>query len=100
MKPVNEQINKIVRNERLHLLRSCCFVLGGLCLLAALLALGFGGIGNPKSASSFFSAFALSGYLRPFAMPLAILGLCAIIAGAVTTIARSHHSSGPPNGTP
>lgn len=67
MKPVNEQINKIVRNERLKLMRSCSFMLGGLSLLTALVTLGFGGIGNPKSASSIFSVFGLSGYLRPFA---------------------------------
>ena len=94
MKPVNEQINEIVRNERLQLLRLSCFFLGGLSLLTSLVTLGFGGIGNPKSASSIFSALALSGYLRQFAMPLAIFGLCAIIAGIIATIALTHPSSG------
>ena len=94
MKSVNEQINEIVHNERLQLVRLICFVLGGLSLLASLIALGFGGIGNPKSASSIFSVFALSGFLRPFAMPLAVFGLCAIIAGVIAAIALTHHSSG------
>lgn len=86
MKPIDEQIRQIVRNERLKSIRLFFFVLGSSLLLTALLTLGIGGMANIKSASSIFSTLAISGHLRPFAMPIAIFGLCAFIPSIVITI--------------
>jgi hypothetical protein len=87
MKTVNKQINEIIRSERLQVIRSCCFVLSAVALVYALVTLGFvGGIDNPKSAFNIFSVFALSGYLRPFALTIAIFGLVIFIVGIIITI--------------
>lgn len=89
-----EQLNEMLRRHRWRLVGLWSFGLGALALVGAVITLGFGGIGNPKSASSVFSAFALAGILRTFAWPLTIFGIGAVAAGIIVyTVASSPRRS-------
>jgi hypothetical protein len=78
-----KQLNKLLHRERWRFLGLFCVGLGVLMLLAAIATLGFGGIANPKSATSIFSTFAFAGLLRSFALPLTIFVIGAVIVGIV-----------------
>jgi hypothetical protein len=78
-----EQLDNMLRRDRWRLAGLCFIVLGASALFTAVSTLGFVGIGNPKSASSVFSAFALAGLMRPLAWPLTIFGIGAVAAGAI-----------------
>lgn len=83
MPPPGEQLDEMLRRDRWRLVALWCFGLGAFALATAVVTLGFGGIGNPKSASSVYSAFALAGLLRSFALPLTVFGVGAVAAGAI-----------------
>ena len=87
------ELHNLVRAERWKMVCTWCFVLGAVVLLTALfMAVGGGGVGNPKTASSIFSAFMASGRLREFAAPTAALGLVFVVAGLLAgVIARRSH---------
>lgn len=63
------------------MVRNWCLVIGAVLLLTALfMVVGGGGIGNPKAASSIFSAFMASGQLSEIAAPTAAVGLVFLVA--------------------
>ena len=83
MSSPNQQLQEMVRQERLRVLRVWFFGLGVLALVAALGAFGFGGPGNPKTASSAYATFAVAGLLHSLIKPLTMFGVSAIIGGAI-----------------
>jgi uncharacterized protein YjeT (DUF2065 family) len=87
-----KQLNKLLHRERWRLVGLCCVVLGALILFAAIATLGFGGITNPKNATSIFPTFAFAGLLRSFALPLTISGIGAVIVGIVVIAVNSDKS--------
>ena len=78
-----EQLDTMLRRDRWRLVGLWCVGLGALALFTTITTLGFGGIGNPKSASSLYSAFALAGVLRSLAWPLTIFGIGAVAVGVI-----------------
>lgn len=88
-----KQLNKLLHRERWRLVGLCCVGLGAVILFAAIATLGFGGIANPKSATSIFSTFAFAGLLRSFALPLTISGICAVVVGIVITALNPNKSN-------
>jgi hypothetical protein len=55
-------------------------------LLALLMLIGGGGVGNPKTASSIFDALEASGMLRDVAAPTAFVGLALLIIGLLVGV--------------
>jgi hypothetical protein len=80
-----QQLRKLLSRDRWSALRYWCFAVGVVTLVVAVEALGYGGSGNPKTASSIYSAFAAAGMLQWLAMPLACIGLVTVAAGAAIT---------------
>jgi cytochrome bd-type quinol oxidase subunit 2 len=81
------EFRKTIRAERLRTICVWCLALGGVVLLLALsMAIGGGGAGNPKTASSIFAALGASGQLRGIAAPAALVGVGLVIVGLLTGV--------------
>ena len=78
-----QQLRNLARLERYRTLRNWALGLGLIAFVMGLTAVGFGGSGNPKSASSVHSAFALAGLLRWAAIPLVSASFALTIVGAL-----------------
>jgi hypothetical protein len=63
-------------------------------LLALSMAVGGGGAGNPKTASSIFAALGASGLLREVVAPAAFVGVGLVIVGLLAGVmaGRGHES--------
>ena len=86
MSTQQQQIREIVRRERWRVLGWSCFGVGVFLLVSTISAFGFGGAGNPKSTSSVYSTFIVAGLLQSHVVPLLILGVSAVTAGAVILV--------------
>ena len=81
------ELRRIIRAERLRTICAWCLALGGVALVLALfMAVGGGGAGNPKTASSIFAAMEASGQLREVAAPAAFVGVGLVIAGLLAGV--------------
>jgi hypothetical protein len=69
--------------ERYRTLRNWALGLGLVTLVLGLGAAGFGGGGNPESATSIYSTFAIAGFMRWAAIPLVAASFALIITGAL-----------------
>ncbi len=88
-----KELQKVRRAERWRNICTWCVALGAILLLLALsMGIGGGGAGNPKTASSVFTALEASGLLREFATRIALVGLGVLVAGLLAgAIARKRH---------
>ena len=82
MSSQEQQLRNLSRVERYRTLRNWTLGLGLVALVMGLVAAGFGG-GNPESATSAYSAFALAGLLRWAAIPLVSASFALIITGTL-----------------
>ena len=78
----NQQLRNLERVTRYRVLRNWALGLGGVAFVMAVIAAGFGG-GNPESANSAYSAFALAGFMRWAVVPLLSATFALIIVGAL-----------------
>jgi hypothetical protein len=87
-----EQLRELARVERLRTLRNWALGLSVVAFFLALTAVGIVGVGNPKSASSAYSAMAGEGSLRWSVVPLLAGGAALIIIGAILhgLVTRKH----------
>lgn len=77
-----QQLRSILRAERYRTLGNWAIGLALVAFIMGLIAAGFGG-GNPESATSAYSSFALAGYLRWAAIPLVAASFALVIVGAL-----------------
>lgn len=94
MSSQQQQFREFARNERWNALRSWCFALGLVALAFAVGASGLGSVGNPKSASSIYSAFAAGGLLQWLVKPLIYFGIAALVTSAAIKFFLSRGRSG------
>jgi lipopolysaccharide export LptBFGC system permease protein LptF len=82
MSSQQQQLRNLARVERYRTLRNWALGLGLVAFVMGLIAAGFGG-GNPESATSAYSAFALAGLLRWAAIPLVSASFALIIVAVL-----------------
>ena len=82
MAPQEQQLRELERLERYRTLGNWALGLGFVALVLALISAGFGG-GNPESATSVYSAFAVAGFMQWAAIPLFAASFSLIIVGAL-----------------
>ena len=80
------ELDALARKERLRLVRDWSFGLGLMACVSALVAIGGGGIGNPKTWASAYHALASAGGLRWLAVPLLGLGVALLITAVVSAV--------------
>jgi hypothetical protein len=92
MSSQQRQLHEFARIERLRALRNWSLGLGALAWVFSITAVGVVGVGNPKNASSIFSALAGEGFFGWAVVPLIAAGFALIVLGAALhALSRRKH---------
>jgi hypothetical protein len=79
-------LDALARRERFKAVRDWCFGLGLVVCVGALIAIGGGGVGNPKTWASAYHALATAGGLRWLALPLLGVGAALLLTAIVAAV--------------
>jgi hypothetical protein len=83
MSSQKEQFRELERLARFRVLRNWAVGLSLASFTVAFTALGFGGVANPKTWSSLYSALAREGWMHSLVVPFGAAGLALLIVGAL-----------------
>ncbi len=84
--PQHNELNQLLRRERLGVARNWCFGLGLVACTIAISLFGDASVGNPKTWTSAYHALAAAGELRWLILPLFGTGLGLLVAAAALTV--------------
>ena len=84
--PQHNELDQLLRRERLGAARNWCFGLGLVACTIAISLFGDASVGNPKTWTSTYHALADAGELRWLILPLFGIGLALLVAAAALTV--------------